>query len=389
MGISNDDCLKQIDNLLSLDKQSWLLGAGISFVAKIPLMAGLTERVMKLAEEDGENEKAYCLLKILFSELPESSHIEHVLNHLGDYAAIAERTDSKTVKIGEHKTSYDDLCFTHSKVIQWIATTVRWGYVAETGEIGSSKNPIVQVSEHQNFIRALFNRTHAGISERRCPVNIFTTNYDTLLEDALALERIPYWDGFTGGAVGFRSHFYGNENQLSNAKADLIKLHGSIDWHMCDEGRIWRVRDFDIYPKRESSVMIYPQATKYIATQRDPFAMQFELLRCALRSPKENVLAICGYSFGDEHINQEIDMALTQPENKTTVIAFSKAKNDVLDKWLGGIWAQRLYVVTEDGIYVRGENKLSFTLEDEVNIDWWTFNGVTKVLNDGMEAFLI
>src|SRR3546814_2442820 len=47
-----------------------------------------------------------------------------------------------------------------------------------------------------------------------------------------------------------------------------MKLHGSIDWILGDEGDVWRVRDTDIYPRRSGSVLIYPQSTKYVATQR-------------------------------------------------------------------------------------------------------------------------
>ena len=107
-------------------------------------------------------------------------------------------------------------------------------------------------------------------------------------------------------------------SRISVCRAHVIKLHGSIDWHLGEDDRVWRVRDGDLYPKKISRVLIYPQSTKYLATQRDPFAAQFDLLRRSLGTQEENVLAICGYSFGDEHINQEIELALQRPENKTT-----------------------------------------------------------------------
>jgi hypothetical protein len=96
----------------------------------------------------------------------------------------------------------------------------------------------------------------------------------------------------------------------------VIKLHGSIDWHLGEDDRVWRVRDGDLYPKKISRVLIYPQSTKYLATQRDPFAAQFDLFRRALGAREENVLATCGYSFGDEHINQEIELALQRLRTK-------------------------------------------------------------------------
>ena len=68
----------------------------------------------------------------------------------------------------------------------------------------------------------------------------------------------------------------------------------------------------------------------YLATQRDPFAAQFDLLRRTLCTGVENVLATCGYGFGDEHINQEIELALQHPENKTTILAFVQSLNPTI-----------------------------------------------------------
>ena len=219
-------------------------------------------------------------------------------------------------------------------------------------EIGTHENRIVVIDNHSAFVSALFNRSQAGIAERRRAVRLFTTNYDTLLEDALALGGFSYWDGFSGGAVAYRSHRYGDEEPNLRDRAHVIKLHGSIDWHLGEDDRVWRVRDGDLYPKKISRVLIYPQSTKYLATQRDPFAAQFDLFRRSLGAREENVLATCGYSFGDEHINQEIELALQRPENKTTVLAFAPKLNPTLERWRTGPWGKRVYVISEDGLYV-------------------------------------
>lgn len=118
-------------------------------------------------------------------------------------------------------------------------------------QVGSREDPIVTVDEHKGFVSALFNRTQAGVAERRRAVRLFTTNYDTLLEDGLALEGFPYWDGFSGGAVAYRSHRYGDDEPQSLNRAHVIKLHGSIDWHLGDDDHVWRVRDGDCYPKKK------------------------------------------------------------------------------------------------------------------------------------------
>ncbi len=390
MDPTNLDSLKQLDELLAASNQSWLFGAGISFNAGVPLMWPLTDRVFALAEIEGEADDK-TVLEFLKDELPDDCHIEHILSQLGDYRTIAERSKNSEVTFGGVTLDLPALDALHQRILAWIAETVRWGYKAAVGgdpeTVGSRENPIVTVAEHKGFVSALFNRTQAGVAERRRAVRLFTTNYDTLLEDGLALEGFPYWDGFSGGALAFRSHRYGDDEPQSLNRAHVIKLHGSIDWHLGDDDRVWRVRDGDCYPEKTARVLIYPQSTKYLATQRDPFAAQFDLFRRCLASREENVLATCGYSFGDEHINQEIELALQRPENKTTVLAFTPKTNSTLEAWRNAAWGKRVYVISEEGVFV-GPNGPEAPPSAGSNHEWWTFTGVTEVLNNGAESFL-
>jgi len=49
----------------------------------------------------------------------------------------------------------------------------------------------------------------------------------------------------------------------------------------------------------------------------------------------QRVLAVCGYRFGDSHINLELDSALRESEGRLTVVAFSSASepDGVLKQW--------------------------------------------------------
>lgn len=383
------DKLSQLDNLLAASNQSWLFGAGISLNAGIPLMGPLTDRVFARAKDDG-TANDLKVLEYIKSLLPDESHIEHILSHLGDHRAIAERCKEKKVEFDGITLSIDELDSLHQQVLTWISETIRWGFKPKkadgTGEeIGTQSSPIVVIDNHSEFVSALFNRSQAGVVERRRAVRLFTTNYDTLLEDALSLGCFSYWDGFSGGAVAYRNHRYGDEEPNKRDRAHVIKLHGSIDWHLGEDGRVWRVRDGDLYPKKVSRVLIYPQSTKYLATQRDPFAAQFDLFRRTLGALEENVLAICGYSFGDEHINQEIELVLQRPENKTTILAFAQIINPTLERWRTGSWGKRVYVIAEDGLYVGSDGPFAAPAAGDKR-DWWTFAGAAKVLNSGAEA---
>ncbi len=350
-------------------------------------MGALTARVLSIAKD--RKHKHESVLQEAKSLLPADSTIEHILSHFADYLAIADRSKEKEVTVGKKKLTCDELRELLQSSLSWIAETIRWGYVAANGtepeKVGKREAPIVTIDNHQAFIHAIFNRGQAGIADRRGAVRLFTTNYDTLLEDALSLCCIPHWDGYSGGAVAFRSFQFGQSEPKDVYRAHVIKLHGSIDWYINDQHQIFRVRDNDLFPKRDGRVLIYPQATKYLATQRDPFAGQFELFRRALLSRSENVLAICGYSCGDDHINQEIELALQWPDNKTTLIVFTRTVSSVPPEWQNKSWSERLYLVTEDGLFIGKTGPFAAPLAGKKH-GWWKFAGATDLLAKGAEA---
>tara|TARA_E500000318_G_C3564876_1_gene215230 strand:- start:1976 stop:3013 length:1038 start_codon:yes stop_codon:yes gene_type:complete len=339
-------------------------------------------RVLELAS----GEKHESLLKSLMKDLPDDSHIEHILSFLADHIAIAERSVTSKSNIGGDETDRDQLLAAHEDILKWIADTIRWGYESgSTVKVGSRDNPLIRIDEHLSFVRALFDTTHAGVAERRLPVKIFTTNYDTLLEDALALCGVPYWDGFDGGAVAFRSHRFGAQEPTSGFRAHVVKLHGSIDWHVDDESRIWRVRDGDTYPAVDRRVVIYPQATKYIATQKDPFASQFDIFRRQLCLGGGHVLVTCGYSFGDEHINEEIGSAMSRGDNDAVLLALISEADGMpkcLDEWRNSSWGEHVYILTDKGVYVGAAGP--FLVPRSAGHKWWTFEALAQLLTGGV-----
>lgn len=385
----DEELFSQVEEHLKSTEQSWLMGAGISFDAKLPLMYPLTNKVKKDVEKN--NKKIFDeIISPIFNELPEYSHIEHALSHLGDYVALAERNKGKIIRINESEVELAKLEEAHINIIESISNVIRYGYVEDedgnTVEEGEASKPIVNIEAHLEFIDTLFNHASAGVHERRKTVNIFTINYDTLLEDALALNKVPYWDGFAGGAVAHRTHRYGEPAPSFGQRANLIKMHGSIDWFLCDKGYVWRVRENDLYPKVDRRVLIYPQATKYIATQQDPFSTQFDIFRKSLNSSNSNTLAVCGYSFGDEHINNEIEFAMSKEENKTILLAFLECRHGVpecLERWRSSVFGARVIIASLHGLYVGDKGPFKRIDGDDY---WWTFKGVTSVLKNGCEV---
>ena len=398
------DIAEQFEKHIVSPKQTWLLGAGVSFQSNIPLMGALTDRVLFVAKSKslGKDKIAQNIIEFVSNDIPDTSNIEDFLSHLGDLISIAERSITTKVNLDGEYVDKDKLRYVHQVLLELIADTVRWGYkpaaLDENGrcvsqeETGSKGNSIVTINEHEKFIEAIFGSVRAGLEVVRSPVEFFTTNYDTLLEDALALNKIVYADGFAGGGVAFWSGKNYEHRPLD--QAIVTKLHGSIDWHRKNEGEahLFRVRDGDTYPGEGGIVMIYPQATKYMNAQRDPFAELFQRFRQRLENSVGQVLLVCGYSFSDEHINAEIEMALCTPESQLTVVAFSNEHGgklpDVLESWRNDPhWGKKVFVAGSQGLY-QGSSGPFFQLPG-VERDWWTFSGVTDLLSNGLPADVV
>ena len=398
------DIAVQFEKHLNSPKQTWLLGAGISFGANIPLMTPLTERVLHVARMNrmNEDEEAKRVIDFIETDVDEGANIEEFLTHLGDFISMASRARSGSIMIDNQSVPKDTLIRIHSTLLEIISDTVRWGYsapvVGDNGKIikdeliGEPENTIVVIDEHLAFINAVFHATRAGLEDIRSPVEFFTTNYDTLLEDALALSQISYQDGFAGGGVAFWKK--GAFETQSSTQAIVTKLHGSIDWYHPpeDTSRLFRVRNADKYPDDGGTVMIYPQATKYLNAQRDPFAELFQRFRVRLESGTDQVLLVCGYSFGDEHINTEIENALSNPKSQLTVVAFTglreKELPEVLEIWRKNQeWGEQVFVASPRGLHQGSSQPVFGKCGDDR--DWWTFAGVTRLLSQGFPADVV
>jgi hypothetical protein len=375
-----DDLIEEINKHLDCTCQNWLFGAGISYESNIPLMIPMTHKIEE--ELYGNHLNTYLNIKEF---LPSGAHIEHFLSHIGDLLALLQRSSKEHIFLNGVEYQLDSLVTLYHNIISIIGKLVRYGYKESEGVEGNIENPIVEIKYHREFVKKLFNRR--SNLENISKINFFTTNYDTLLEDALILEKKKVVDGFTGGAMGFWNPEEFNNNELGVYK--LFKLHGSIDWYKDHEHGLIRCRYGTRYLSDNSNLLIYPQATKYVETQKDPSAILFNKLRESLNEVRDNVMVTCGYSFGDNHINNEIETAMSLPNNKTNLLVFikeswseSKSKTsipEVLIKWLeNGNIQNRIFVITDRGLY-SGGNELQKD-SHESTYDWWTFEGMTSLL---------
>lgn len=190
------------------------------------------------------------------------------------------------------------------------------------------------------FLMSFASRT--GVRDR---LNIFTTNYDRLIEAGAELAGLHLLDRFLGKLMPiFRSsrldldmHYnppgIRGEPRYLEGVARYTKLHGSVDWVQTGKdirrvGLPFGAASVEPYLQAPGlgdatahELMIYPNAAKDRETADYPYVELFRDFAAAVCRPN-STLVTYGYSFGDEHINRVIRDMLTIPSTHLVVISY-------------------------------------------------------------------
>lgn len=177
---------------------------------------------------------------------------------------------------------------------------------------------------------------------RAFPLEIFTTNYDLLLEMAMESAETPFFDGFIGSVSPFfrvttiDADFGGIP--IPTVPRDWVrlwKLHGSIGWVLIKDsltGSERIVRKGNFHPDETDELMVFPSRQKYADSRRLPFLAYQDRFRRLLASG-ETLLVVCGYSFADEHLNEIIFQSLrSNPRLAVTVLCFDPLSSESLEE---------------------------------------------------------
>lgn len=171
-------------------------------------------------------------------------------------------------------------------------------------------------------------------------LNLFTTNYDRLIEygaDHAGLRIIDRFVGtitpeFRAGRLNVDLHYnppgIRGEPRYMEGVVRLTKLHGSVDWRQ-DRNSIKRYGipfgaqkgHSDLPESVAESVMIYPNSAKDIETSDYPYSEMFRDFAAAVCRPN-SALVTYGYGFGDDHINRVIRDMLTISSTHLVIISF-------------------------------------------------------------------
>ncbi len=292
------DLREQITEWLTGADTCFLLGAGCSLCAGKPLIGALTDNVL-----DGADAKLTEHFQSLKAEGARSATVEDLINYLVRYSEILcsiRNSDDHNISVTEIDT--------------WLAT-IKKKIVATVADDWTPSN------YHQRFLRRIRGQRKRG------PRDIFSLNYDTLLEASLDELRMYYVDGFRGAnRAWFDPDVF--DDARNEASYRLFKLHGSINWTRDEAGHVRRGRNAN-EDAADEPVIVYPSEQKYLQTQYGIYETLLSEFRKRLRaSSLNNCLVVLGYSFNDEHINEAICDAVTSRGSNLTVIAFIGPEQD-------------------------------------------------------------
>ncbi|MGD0469219.1 MAG: SIR2 family protein [Terriglobales bacterium] len=341
----------RVGTLLKTDNVSLLIGAGASMkaggigLASIPLELEKALHKKGQAAEEGEDTSWLSLLYETVSALSgqafdlterrqaltgDLAQVPKIPCNLEDYlsrlhiwlAGMREFAPSATLNLGEDVTlDMSEGCV--GRLIREINRSL----TSLTNLPVNGKED--SLTDHRRLIKKILTRP---LNLRRA--NLFTLNYDTLIEKAADAEGAVLVDGFVGTLRRiFRPESYdldfyfpaqtteGRVHRFDRA-LHLYKLHGSITWHRCAadwENPYGLYATFYKQEAPEDDVQIYPSPLKYGQALGLPYSELFRRFGSAIAQP-QSVLFVIGYGFGDEHVNAIIRQALAIPSFSLVVV---------------------------------------------------------------------
>ena len=336
---------------------AFLLGAGCSRCAGKPLMSDLTKGVLDAL--GATVRKVYSQLR---GQEGSDPTIEDLLNYLLNLQRLlATRRDGK--------------------IEGWTADTVATTIQAILREIVRQIGKDRQPSEvHGRFLRRL--ASHSG----RPACDIFTTNYDLVLEATLEDETLPYADGFRGADNAYFDPSTYDASLNGAVLFRLYKLHGSVSWTKDPKGVVRRRHPEKI--EEAERLLIYPSEEKSTQARYGIYDALLDRFRSRLRADlPNNKLVILGYSLNDSHIVDVILDALNRPGNNLTVYALVGPEQNVQAQIerLEQLWKQapeRMNIMVGREKFI-GHGLTETEWEDVREMDLWRFENLVNALTGG------
>jgi len=370
-----------LKNYLELDNVSFLFGSGTSIHLGAVAIRNFPKEVedFVLTTEDGELKAEFIsTIEALQAEQLGDRKDEEIFKDLRGWdffvdGKIVRDNDSKEIAIEYEKVlNYliakdyvlsEDKSIKRTDNIQMLITAIKEGLfnvcnlekrpVAQsvidrkkTSAFEPSKEQGVLLEKqnkyifHEKFVKALLQRP---LNLRRA--NIFTANYDLAFEYAFDRLGVHYIDGF----AGFHKRFFKPETfeydifypgSTTSGKVQRIekvvryfKLHGSLSWinsESRDANNLYGIEEKPLELidslKKKGEILIYPSAVKKSYTLDLPYSELFRQFAATI-TQSQSVLITIGYSFGDDHFNDIIFQALSNPTFTLIIVDFAGTRS--------------------------------------------------------------
>lgn len=301
--------VRELKTHLSYSKNiGFFFGAGTSCAVGVPNVEQLTTGIE--AKLTGDFLKDFNIIKkdLETTITTRKVNIEDILNHTRRIREITGEKDCKR---------YEGVSGESAKRLDKEICTIIYDIIAEKEGTANFENA-KRFSAWLNLLNRDFSK------------EIFTTNYDLIIEKSLEASQIPYFDGFVGSYEPFfwqeSIDQFVSKNDLTQNWIRLWKIHGSLSWFWKQDPKtnaqkIIRVGRIENIKDEENELVIYPSKEKYDSSKKQPFIAYFDRLKNYLLSG-ELLFIFTGYSFSDQHINEIIFNCLRQNNRLTALVFF-------------------------------------------------------------------
>ena len=300
--------MRELKTHLSYSKNiGFFFGAGSSCALGIPNVEQLTTGIESKLTGDFLNHFGLVKTDLQTIITDRNVNIEDILNQI---RRIRELT-AETTKI------YEGVSGENAKALDKEICKTIYNIILE-------KESTADIEKTKKFFAWL------SLLNRDFSKEVFTTNYDLIIEKSLEASQIPYFDGFVGSYEPFfwqeSIDQFVAKNDLTQNWIRLWKIHGSLSWFWKEDTttkaqRIVRIGKIENIEDEENELVIYPSKEKYDSSKKQPFIAYFDRLKNYLLSG-ELLFVFTGYSFSDQHINEIIFNCLRQNNRLTALVFF-------------------------------------------------------------------
>lgn len=205
-------------------------------------------------------------------------------------------------------------------------------------------------------------------------INIVTTNYDRLAEYACDQGRIHYYTGFTHG---FFRQLAAPTEITSARRANIWKVHGSLDWFQSPLEDTVALSNIQGIPDNYQPQIVTPGTQKYQKTHLEPFR---SIINNADQAINEAGSYLCiGYGFNDEHIQPKLMAKCLRQKTPITMITYTlsdSAKRLILDGKAQNYLAIERGDTDDQSIVYSSMDKAPLTVENNI----WSLEGYLSLI---------